>query len=85
MRAEQEPDPRGLIWLDLFRADSKSSRSPPNWKSLDVQKGSGQCHTSAVNKMHLKKHGEATSFVNKNIDNQLHEAKWVEGEWSYWK
>lgn len=36
MRAEQEPDPRGRVWLDLFRADSKSSRSPPNWKSLDV-------------------------------------------------
>lgn len=36
IRAEQEPDPIGLVRLDLFRADSKSSISPPNWNSLFV-------------------------------------------------
>lgn len=35
MSAEQEPDPMGLVSLDLFKADSKSSKSPPNWKSLN--------------------------------------------------
>lgn len=79
MRAEQEPDPRGRVWVDLFRADSKSSRSPPNWKSLVRQ--SSREETEFMNSGTVMKH---VRLIRKG-DNYLQEAKWVEGERPNWK
>lgn len=77
MRAEQEPDPRGRVWLDLFRADSKSSRSPPNWKSLNVQTQRQHWETKLFILLRMTK-----IYEYKKLSYRLHEAKWVEREWS---
>lgn len=66
MSAEQEPDPRGRVRLDLFRADSKSSRSPPSWKSLLGQTSSGKCQAAVG--LNIYELGIEACFMSENGD-----------------
>lgn len=75
MRAEQEPDPRGPVALDLFKADSKSSRSPPSWKSLNQETAD-----NAKQQYNLRYHEETF-----DKGNHSQEPKWVDGERLCWK
>lgn len=75
MRAEQEPEPRGWLLWDFFRADSKSSRSPPIWKSLFENDTSGACERTPK---HLDFHLYTCSLVVKQRSEPTgSQADWV--------